>query len=98
MTHYVIAQLNIHDRDEYAKYEQGFMEIFVPFGGKLLAVDEAPTTLEGQWSWTRTVVIEFGDAESARAWFDSDAYQALAAHRRAASVGNIVMVKGLGVV
>jgi len=32
--------------------------------GKLLAVDEAPTVKEGDWPYTRTVLIEFPDAEA----------------------------------
>lgn len=95
MSHYLIAQLSIHDREEYRKYEAGFMDIFTRFGGKLLAVDEDPRTLEGAWPWMRTVLIEFPDETSALAWFESDDYQALAKHRRAASEGNLVMVKGL---
>ena len=30
--------------------------------GKLLAVDEVPTVKEGDWPYTRTVLIEFPDA------------------------------------
>jgi uncharacterized protein (DUF1330 family) len=49
--------------------------------GKLLAVDEAPTVKEGDWPYTRTVLIEFPTAEAFDAWFNSPEYQALAEHR-----------------
>ncbi len=94
MTHYLIAQINIEDRTGYANYEAGFMAIFSKYDGKMLAVDEAAVSLEGEWPYTRTVLIEFPDAASARAWYDSDEYQALAAYRYASSQANIVMLNG----
>ena len=64
MTVYAIALLNIADRERYGAYQQGFLEIFSRYSGKLLAVDEAPTVKEGDWPYTRTVLIEFPDAEA----------------------------------
>jgi uncharacterized protein (DUF1330 family) len=95
MSAYIIAQLQIHDRERYAEYEAGFMDIFQRFEGTLLAVDEAPQTIEGDWNWTRTVLIEFPSDAQAKEWYRSDAYQTLAQHRWAASDGNIVMIRGL---
>lgn len=95
MTVYAVALIDIHDRDQYARYEAGFMEIFSKYQGTLLAVDEAPTLLEGDWPWTRTVLLEFPDEEKLRAWYDSEEYQALAQHRFAGSQASIAVVKGL---
>ncbi len=92
MTAYAIATLNIHDRGEYARYENGFMDIFNQYNGTMLAVDETPQTLEGDWSYTRTVLIEFPSKADLLAWYNSDAYQALLKHRLAASDGNVVML------
>ncbi|MCZ6458287.1 MAG: DUF1330 domain-containing protein [Gammaproteobacteria bacterium] len=93
---YIVAQINIEDRDTYARYEAGFMEIFDRYEGELLAVDEAVTELEGSWEYTRTVIIQFPDEAAARSWYDSDDYQALAQHRFAASAANLAIVQGLG--
>ena len=93
---YIVAQINIDDRDTYARYEAGFMEIFDRYEGELLAVDEAVTELEGSWGYTRTVIIQFPDEAAARSWYDSDDYQALAQHRFAASAANLAIVQGLG--
>lgn len=95
MSAYVLARITIRDRAEYAKYEAGFMDIFNPTGGRLLAVDEAPQVLEGQWACTRTVLAEFPDESAALAWYQSDAYQKLAQHRFKASDGEVVLLKGL---
>lgn len=95
MSIYVVAQIRIHDRAEYAKYEGGFMEIFSQHGGEMLAVDESPTVLEGQWSHTRTVIIKFDDKSAVDAWYHSESYQRLAEHRWAASVADIALIQGL---
>lgn len=95
MSVYAVALIGIHDREEYGYYEQRFMDIFSKYEGKLLAVDEAPKVLEGEWSWTRTVMLEFPNEDKLRTWYESEAYQALAQHRLAASKANIAVVKGL---
>ena len=96
MSVYLIANLKIEDRDRYSAYESGFLEIFGRYEGKLLAVDENQQVLEGEWPYTRTVVIEFPSEEAARAWYDSDDYQKLADHRRAASSGSLALLRGIG--
>ena len=97
MSAYLIATLKIHDRERYGSYEAGFIDIFNRYKGKLLSVDEDVQTLEGDWSFTRTVLVEFPSKEDALDWFQSDEYQALADHRKAASSGSIVMLQGLDV-
>ncbi len=92
---YLIAQINIHDRNEYGRYEAGFVEIFSQYHPKMLAVDEAPESLEGEWSYTRTVLIEFPTDEDAMAWYQSPEYQKLAEHRFAASTANLVKISGM---
>ena len=69
------------------------MEIFSKYSGKLLAVDEAPTVKEGDWPYTRTVLIEFPDAEAFDAWFNSPEYRDFVEHRHAASTGSIAVIK-----
>ena len=95
MTTYLIAQLQISDRERYARYEAGFLDIFGRYDGKLLSVDEQPTVLEGEWPWTRTVLLEFPSRERALAWYESEDYRALMTHRHAASEGNVVIIDGL---
>ena len=97
MTAYAIATLNIHDRDTYAKYEADFMSVFAQFAGKVLAVDETPETLEGEWPFTRTVIIEFPSKQDLRAWYESDGYQRILKHRLDASTGNVVVLDALPV-
>lgn len=95
MSVYLVAQLKIHDRARYNQYVSGFMEIFVKYSGRVLAVDEAPQSLEGDRNYTRMVLLEFPSEKQAREWFESDEYQRLAQHRHAAADADIVLIKGL---
>ena len=70
------------------------MDILNPYGGKLLSVEEAPEVLEGEWGYTRTVLLEFPSEAQAHAWYGSADYQAIAQHRRAASVANVALIAG----
>jgi uncharacterized protein (DUF1330 family) len=89
----MIAQINIHDREEYSKYEEGFDEIFEKYKGMVVTVDEEPVVLEGQWPYGRTVLIRFPSEGEARRWFESDEYAELKRHRHRASEGNIILVR-----
>jgi uncharacterized protein (DUF1330 family) len=76
MTVYALAQLRIHDAERYGRYMNNFVaryaEVFGKFGGKLLAADDAPRVLEGEW-WDRNkvVLMEFPDVEAFTAWASS---------------------------
>ena len=95
MTVYIIARFKIHDRAGYDRYEENFLEVFEPFGGTMLSVDEEPTVLQGEFDFTRSVLLEFPSAEQAMAWMTSPEYQTIAQHRLEASVGNAILVKKL---
>jgi len=92
---YVVAELTITDRAEYARYEAGFLPIWQKYRGELLAVEETPTVLEGAWPHTRTVLLRFPDATEAERWYRSPEYQALAQHRWNASRANVALLTGL---
>jgi uncharacterized protein (DUF1330 family) len=94
MSSYFIAQINIRDADEYARYLDGYDDIFARYNGTVLAVDDEVKILEGEWPYGRTVVIRFPSEKELLAWYESPEYQAQAQHRRNASLSNIVLVKG----
>jgi len=94
MACYLIAQIDVHDREGYQKYLNGFNEVFKDYKGIIMAADENPTVLEGEWQYPRTVLMRFSDVEEAMRWYRSPQYQELAEVRRRASDSNIVLVKG----
>ena len=54
------------------------------------------TVVEGEWPHPRLVVIEFPSRAAAEAWYRSPAYQQLLPLRLRSSVGNLVIVDGVG--
>ena len=64
-------------------------------GVTILSVDRQPQVLEGVWHGDQTVVLEFESVDAARAWYESEEYQAAAKLRQAAADCNAVIVSGL---
>ncbi len=94
MSCYLVARITIHDRNGYARYLDEFDEAFARYHGEVLAVDEAPELLEGEWNATRLVLIRFPSKAECHRWYDSPEYQRIARHRWGASHGDIVLVDG----
>jgi len=91
MSAYFIAQIRIHDREQYRVYEDGFDEIFARYQGTVIIVDDHPTVLEGEFRYSRIVVVKFPSETEALRWYESAEYQALARHRfRAADADTIL--------
>jgi len=95
MSAYIIAKIQIKDREIYAKYGEGFMPIFEKHGGELLSVEETPTVLEGSWPETRTVIAKFKDRETALKWYKSEEYQELVQYRLQASTADVIITQGI---
>lgn len=93
MSVYVIAQISIHDRESYNKYQPRFLDVFKKFKGKLLAADENPQVIEGVWERDKVILLEFPDEESFREWAFSDEYRKIAKDRKAGSNGAVLLVK-----
>jgi uncharacterized protein (DUF1330 family) len=94
MSVYALALITIRDRAAYTKYEAGFAEIFNRYSGEILSVEESPRVIEGEWPYTRTVMLRFPSDASFRDWYESDAYQAIARERLNASSAQIVLISG----
>ena len=95
MTHYAIAQLNIHDPERYGRYVEAFMPTLNRYGGKVLAADTAPLVVEGQWPFQKLVLLAFDDADAFHRWEASPEYQAIVAGRKEGAAGPVILVRGV---
>jgi uncharacterized protein (DUF1330 family) len=96
MPAYVIASVSeAHDAEALAEYRRRNSEAVAAHGGRFLVRGGDMQVLEGDWSPLRVVVIEFADAETARAWYESDSYQAAIPIRRGASTTDLILVEGV---
>ena len=96
MSAYMIAQIDVHDPDEFQNYLAGFMPIFQRYGGELLATSKNETTVfEGEWAHRNTVIMKFPSVEKAQAWYHDPEYHKLAKHRHRSAQANLVLVEGM---
>lgn len=95
MTVYALAQLRIHDRERYGRYMARFMDVFGRFNGRVLAADDAPVVVEGDWSdRNKAVLLQFPDAASFYAFADSPEYAEIAVDRKAGADAVILLIQG----
>jgi uncharacterized protein (DUF1330 family) len=95
MTVYALAQLRIHDREAYGRYMSKFMPVLDKYNGKLLAADETPRVLEGDWGdRNKVVLMAFNDASAFRAWATSPEYTEIAKDRIAGADAVVLLIKG----
>jgi len=94
MSGYIIANVKVHDPQEYREYLAGFMDTFRLYDGRILVATDDLEVLEGEWPAARTVVMEFSSIDRAREWYQSEQYKKLAHHRFRAATTNMVLVDG----
>lgn len=90
---YVIAEFSITDRGAYDKYQARFFDVFKKFKGRLLAADENPQIIEGEWNSEKVVLMEFPDEQAFREWAFSPEYKEISKDRRAGSEATVLLVK-----
>ena len=94
MSSYFMALIDIHDPKRYDQYLAGFDDVFSKYKGQVVAVEDAPRVLEGNWPAKRTVLIKFPNDKELRRWYNSKEYQQLANHRKAAAITTAAIVSG----
>lgn len=74
-------------------YLRGIDATLAPYGGSFLIHGGSPQVVEGSLTCD-VIVIGFPDADGARDWYDSPAYQQLATLRRTFAQGAVVLCRG----
>ncbi len=92
---YVVAQGKIENREMLNEYVAKAIPTIQSGGGRILGFDESPEVVEGEVAHPRTVILEFPSRDAFRAWYDSDAYQAILPLRLESTPGTLVVVDGL---
>ena len=96
MSVYVVAQINITDPDTFKKYGERVAPTVKQYGGRYLVRGGSMENLEGKFTRSRLVVIEFDSKESAKRWYTSPEYGPLIQLRQQASEGEVLIVDGVG--
>ncbi len=95
MPAYVIAEVEIHDPETYARYRARTPELVARHGGRFLVRGGAAELLEGEEEPKRVVVIAFDDMEAARRFYHSPEYREIAVLRQKAARTRMILVEGV---
>ncbi len=94
MAAYIIVEIDTTDEalmTEYRKHTPGLVS---KFGGKFIVRGGACTTLEGGWTPSRLVVLEFPDRAAAERFYHSEEYKPVLAMRLKAGSSKAILVDG----
>ena len=90
---YIVAEVAVHDADTFARdYAPKVAGTVQAYGGRFLTSGKV-TALEGNVP-QRFVIIAFDNAEKARAWYDSSAYQQLVPIRQKTATSTLFIAEG----
>ena len=95
MPAYVIVETDLTDPVQYEQYKAASPGAVAAGGGRFVVRGGEMAVLEGDWSPTRLVVLEFEDLEAAKRFYESDEYQAAMKLREGAATLNMVAVEGI---
>jgi len=94
MAAYVIADVEVTDPEGYAEYRSQTAATVEKYDGRFLARGGAVGVLEGTWSPSRLIIIEFPSVERAREWVDSPEYSAIKGIRHRTALSNVIVIEG----
>jgi len=94
MSVYFIVNSTITDPAGVEKYVAAAGATLAGHEMTLRVVSNDAETIEGQPAGARMVIIEFPDRAAFRAWYDSEAYQAIVGLRLASTDGFAVLADG----
>ena len=95
MTAYALAHLRSVDfNDEIRDYLRRIDDTLAPYEGRFLVHGGRPQVVDGELPGF-VVIIEFPDADRARAWYASPGYQAILPLRLNNSAGGAAILTGV---
>ena len=94
MSAYIIADILLHEPDRYKEYVENVPALIKKHGGKYCVRGGDAQVLEGSWSPSRLIILEFPDRAAALAMYDDPEYEPYKSLRGAISDSKVVIVNG----
>ena len=95
MAGYLIARVTVTDPEKYQDYTAVTPGLIAKYGGRFIVRGGETVTLEGLEETGRVVVIEFDSLEQAKAFYESEEYQAAIKLRAGAATAQFIAVAGV---
>lgn len=96
MPAYLIADITVRDPERYREYVENVPALVRKHGGVYRVRGGDLERLEGEWSPSRLIVLEFPDRNAALAFYNDRAYEPYRRLRQSISDSNLVVVDGFG--
>lgn len=95
MVAHAIVDIEVTDPEAYEEYRKQVPPLVAKYGGKYLVRGGEMEKVEGDWSPTRVVILEFESMERAKEFYYSEEYEPLKRIRLSATNSNMVLVNGV---
>ena len=95
MAAYIIVEIDVHDVATYEEYKLLAPPSIERYGGRYIVRGGRTATLEGDWSPTRFVILEFDTMDAAKAWWSSPEYAEGKAMRQRSAHTRMLLVEGV---
>ena len=74
----LVAQVDIKDKERFLDYQNAVLPFLEEKQIEVLAVDDSPTTIEGEETGNRMVIVRYDNREAFDAFWQSAEYQEMA--------------------
>jgi uncharacterized protein (DUF1330 family) len=95
MAAYIIVEVKINDPVTYEDYKKMTPLSLPLYGGKFIARGGKTELLEGSDNPGRVVILEFSNAERAKAWWSSPEYSDAKKLRQSVAETRMILVEGV---
>lgn len=95
MTAYVIVDIQVHGPVRYKEYMKMAESTVTLYGGRYIARGGRTETLEGDWSPSRLVILQFDSLEQAKKWVNSPEYSGPRSISHQTATSKMVVIEGL---
>jgi uncharacterized protein (DUF1330 family) len=93
MPAYVLIDIDIQDSDRFGQYVDAITPMLEAADARAVSFDPNPSILEGDWTPSTIVVLEFPTKTAADRFFAADEYQPLRTLRHSIATTNIVITE-----
>jgi uncharacterized protein (DUF1330 family) len=98
MKAYLMGDITVNDPERYKRYVERAPHYIAKHKGTYLVRGGDVSIMEGDWSPTRMVVIEFPSKEHAVAFSQDPEYREIAIDRQEATTNRLIIVEGAAAV
>jgi len=93
MPAYVVIDIDIRDQDRFGKYVEAITPLLEAADARAVSFDPEPSVVEGDWTPSTVVILEFPTKAAADTFFKSDNYAPLRTLRHSIATTNMVIAE-----